>query len=592
LIAQTIKLASCKRHMKWLPFLSVKLLAFAALTLTALAFTKPGFAQEANSSPIRLQLAWSHQAQFAGVYVAQMRKHFEAEGLDVIVFPGGSALNPINELQIGNADVAISWFNNAYQLSKPDKQVVNIGQIFSGSALNIVCRISAGVFSSKDMHGKKIGVWGVGDQDIVMEMLRKLSIPSNQVELIKQRPDGKDLIDRNVACATAMNYNEYWKILDAGVPASDLIVVEPEKYGSINIEDGLYVMRDRLQDPNFRDQMVRLMRALRKGWAEARIAPTLAAQQVLNFDGNVDIRHQVQMAQSVLELIPKNNNEFGLFHLANYGKSLELLARVSPNQAIDPSLLWTHSIWAQLQKEDGRAKPLTEATRFYVTEIVKSQWFKLLIYLSAFTFALSGTLEGINRNYDLWGRLILALLSGLGGGTLRDIVIGGERLNFFYVKDIVFPTGILLIVLSASIIGMRYQGFHHSDLFKGIKKYTDIIGFAGLATLGAMLALAAGMPWFWAPICGALSCAGGGMLRDVLVNQEPHTFKGVIYEEAAVIGGLILTAGLFISNYFESSSTPVLLTVIFTFFFLISLRLIIYKYNITYPAILGGPKKD
>jgi uncharacterized membrane protein YeiH len=100
------------------------------------------------------------------------------------------------------------------------------------------------------------------------------------------------------------------------------------------------------------------------------------------------------------------------------------------------------------------------------------------------------------------------------------------------------------------------------------------------------------MPWFWAPICGALSCAGGGMLRDVLVNQEPHTFKGVIYEVAAVIGGLILTAGLFISNYFESSSTPVLLTVIFTFFFLISLRLIIYKYNITYPAILGGPKKD
>lgn len=561
------------------------------ILVTLLAFTKPSFAQEANSSPIRLQLAWSHQAQFAGVYVAQMRKHFEAEGLDVIVFPGGSALNPINELQIGNADVAIAWFNNAYQLSKPDKPVVNIGQIFTGSDLTVICRISAGVFSAKDMNGKKIGVWGVGDQDIVMELLRNFSIPSNQVELIKQRPDGKDLIDRNVACATAMNYNEYWKILDAGVPPSDLIVIEPEKYGSINIEDGLYVMRDRLQDPAFRHQMVRFMRALRKGWADARIAPTLAAQQVLNYDASLDIRHQVHMAQSVLELIPKNNNEFGLFHLDNYGKSLGLLARVSPNQAIDPSLLWTHSIWAHLQKEDGLAKPLSEATRFYVTAIVKSQWFTLLIYLSAFTFALSGTLEGINRNYDLWGRLILALLSGLGGGTLRDIVIGGERLHFYYVKDIVYPTGILLIVLSASIIGMRYRGFHHSALLKGIKKYTDIIGFAGLATLGAMLALAAGMPWFWAPICGALSCAGGGMLRDVLVNQEPHTFKGVIYEEAAVIGGLVLTAGLFIANYFESSSTPVLLTVIITFFLIISLRLIILKYNITYPVILGGPKK-
>jgi hypothetical protein len=58
------------------------------------------------------------------------------------------------------------------------------------------------------MVGKKIGVWGIGDQNIVMDMLRKLSIPSNQVELIKQRSDGKDLIDRNVDCATAMNYNE------------------------------------------------------------------------------------------------------------------------------------------------------------------------------------------------------------------------------------------------------------------------------------------------------------------------------------------------------------------------------------------------
>jgi NitT/TauT family transport system substrate-binding protein len=557
-----------------------------------LTFTNSSFAQEASSSPIRLQLAWSHQSQFAGVYVAQIRKHFATEGLDVIVLPGGPAFNPINELQIGNADIAIAWFNNAYQLSEPDKQVVNIGQIFSGSSLNIICRISAGLLSPKDMAGKKIGVWGIGDQNIVMDMLRKLSIPSNQVELIKQRSDGKDLIDRNVDCATAMNYNEYWKILEAGVPASDLIVIEPEKYGSVNIEDGLYVMRDRLRDPNFRDQMVRFKRALSKGWAEARIAPTLAAQQSLYYDSNLDIRHQVHMVQSILERLPKNNSEFGLFHLANYGKSLELLGRVSPNQSIDPSLLWTHSIWVQLQKEGGLAKPLTEATRFYVTEIVKSQWFKLLIYLSAFTFALSGTLEGINRNYDLWGRLILALLSGLGGGTLRDIVIGGERLNFFYVKDIVFPTGILLIVLTVSIIGMRYHGFHHSDLFKDVKKYTDIIGFAGLATLGAMLALAAGMPWFWAPICGALSCAGGGMLRDVLVNQEPHTFKGVIYEEAAVMGGLVLTAGLFISNYFESSSIPVLLTVIFTFFFLISLRLIIYKYNITYPAIFGGPKKD
>jgi uncharacterized membrane protein YeiH len=157
---------------------------------------------------------------------------------------------------------------------------------------------------------------------------------------------------------------------------------------------------------------------------------------------------------------------------------------------------------------------------------------------------------------------------------------------------VVFPTGILLIVLTASLVGLRYRDFHHTETFKTIKKYTDVIGFAGLATLGAMLALAAGMAWFWAPICAALSCAGGGVLRDVLVNQEPHTFKGVIYEEAAVVGGLILTGGLFIANYYESSPVPVLFTVGFTFTFLIGLRLAIYHYKLQYPEILGGPKKS
>ncbi|MFM7049031.1 MAG: TRIC cation channel family protein, partial [Polynucleobacter sp.] len=140
-----------------------------------------------------------------------------------------------------------------------------------------------------------------------------------------------------------------------------------------------------------------------------------------------------------------------------FDKSVRRLSAVSKNSDVDPRSLWTHQIWNQVQKEDGRKLPLTEATRFYVTEIVKSTWFKLLIYLSAFTFALSGTLEGMNRNYDLWGRLVLALLSGLGGGTLRDIIIGGERLDFFYVRDVVFPTGILLIVLIASLIGLRYR---------------------------------------------------------------------------------------------------------------------------------------
>lgn len=548
-------------------------------------------AQPTAPSTIRLQLAWSHQSQFAGVYVAQIRKHFENEGIDVITFPGGAGINPLEELQNGNADVAISWLNNAFDLSKPGQRITNIAQLFSGSALNIICRISAGVYIPKDVKGKKIGVWGVGDQDILMSLLDQLEIPRNSVEIVMQRPNGQDLIDGRVACATAMSYNEYWKILHSGISSSDLVVIDPQKYGTFNIEDGLYVMSDRLQDPIFRDQMVRLVRALRKGWSEARIAPTLAAQAVQKIAPGLDSAEQLHMLQVVLDLIPKENKEFGLFNLAYFDQSVRRLSAVSENKNADPGSLWTHTIWNQVQKEDGRQLPLTEATRFYVTEIVKSTWFRLLIYLAVFIYALSGTLEGINRNYDLWGRLVLAFLSGIGGGTLRDIIIGGEFLNFYYVKDVIYPTGILVVVVALSLIGLRYRDFHHTKTFKTVKKYSDVIGFAGLATLGAMLALAAGLAWFWAPICAALSCAGGGVLRDILVNQEPQTFKGVIYEEAAIVGGLVLTAGLLIANQYESSAAPVLLSVGLTFLFIILLRLAIYHYHLQYPEILGGPKK-
>lgn len=548
-------------------------------------------AQQSNSAIIRLQLAWSHQSQFAGVYVAQIRKHFESEGIDVITFPGGAGINPLQELQNGNADIAISWFNNAFEVSEPGKRVTNIAQIFSGSALNIICRISAGVYIPQDVEGKKIGVWGVGDQVILWELLDRLEIPRNSVEIVMQRPNGQDLIDGKVACATAMSYNEYLKILHSGIPSSDLVIVDPQKYGTVNIEDGVYVMSNRLQDPIFKEQMVRFLRALRKGWAEARVAPTLATQAVKNIAPNLDSAQQLHMLQIVLDLIPKESKDFGLLNLEYFEKSVQRLAAVSKNTNLDPKTLWTHSVWNELQEADGRQLPLTAATRFYVTEIVNSPWFRLLIYLAVFTYALSGTLEGINRNYDLWGRLVLAFLSGLGGTTIRDIIIGGERLDLYYVKDVIYPSGILLVVLAMTLIGIKYRDFHHTELFKTIKKYTDIIGFAGLATLGAMLALAAGLAWFWAPICAALSCAGGGVLRDVLVNQEPQTFKGVIYEEVAVVGGLIMTTGLLIANYYESSSLPVLITVGFTFISLIVLRLAIYKYKLQYPEILGGPKK-
>ncbi len=64
--------------------------------------------KESISDPLRVQLAWTHQSQFAGFYIAQVRKHFENAGLHVTLIEGGSGINPIIELQQGKADIAVS----------------------------------------------------------------------------------------------------------------------------------------------------------------------------------------------------------------------------------------------------------------------------------------------------------------------------------------------------------------------------------------------------------------------------------------------------------------------------------------------------
>jgi uncharacterized membrane protein YeiH len=184
--------------------------------------------------------------------------------------------------------------------------------------------------------------------------------------------------------------------------------------------------------------------------------------------------------------------------------------------------------------------------------------------------------------------LILAFLSGVGGGTLRDLLIGGDRLPFYYIKDLTYPLGILLVVLITSSIVAVYQDAHQSELFKKTKKYADILGFTALAITGAAISISSNLPWFWAPICAALTCAGGGMLRDIVINQEPSTFKGVIYEEVAVVGAMCMVTGLMIANHFEYSALPVYLSILISIVLIICLRLAIYKYHWHYPKFLGG----
>lgn len=537
----------------------------------------------AKNTLLKVQLQWFDQSQFAGFYVAQSRQYFEKEDLDVELIPKSDERDPISILRSGEVDIAISNLNNVFVGDKDEDHVTNIAQIFNKSGLKVLCRKSSGVIRLSDLAGKKIGYWGIGDDNLVKSILNQVGISINRVEFVRQKPNGEDLINGNVDCATSMSYNESISILNAGIEENDLIILSPEQFNLANIEDGIYVKTERLKDEKFKSDLVKFIRAVRFGWEDTRLAPNLAVETVLRKNQSLDYRFQQQMLDEILKLIPIEQENFGVLNLKKYEQQI--------NQNSKHTLIidkidkyWTYEIMNQLFKEDKRENIFSMATLYYVNQFVSNPIFQIIAYLGSLTFGLGGLLVAINRGYDLYGRFILCTLPIIGGGTIRDIIIGLERQPFFFVADISYMLGIIFLVVSVSVLIHLNPNFIKSKIFKILQTYSELIGFSVLAVLGSIIAINASMPLVWVPICAAFTVAGGGLLRDIVINEEPLTFRGVIYEEVAIIGGIIVLIGLYFANHFEHTPELVWLIVSLSIIIMFITMYTIRKKNIRYPT--------
>ena len=155
---------------------------------------------------------------------------------------------------------------------------------------------------------------------------------------------------------------------------------------------------------------------------------------------------------------------------------------------------------------------------------------------------------------------------------------------FIILSVLVIVVGVILLVVSVSMLIHYNPNFIKSKNFKILKTYSELIGFSVSAVLGPIIAINANMPLVWVPICAALTVAGGGMLRDIVINREPLTFRGVIYEEVAIIGGIIVMIGLYFANHFEHSPELVWLIVSGSILIMFGTMWIIDKKKIRYPA--------
>ena len=121
-----------------------------------------------------------------------------------------------------------------------------------------------------------------------------------------------------------MTYNEYGQVLDAGVGEDELITFKYEDQGVATLEDGMYVLEENLDDPEFVDRMVRFVRASMKGWKWAEENPEEAAEIVLDNDatGAQTEAHQVRMMTEIAKLTAGSN---GALDVADYERTVATL---------------------------------------------------------------------------------------------------------------------------------------------------------------------------------------------------------------------------------------------------------------------------
>ncbi|MBV9246678.1 MAG: ABC transporter substrate-binding protein [Methylobacteriaceae bacterium] len=315
--------------------------------LAALMGLSVATAQAADK--VTLQLKWVTQAQFAGYYVAKDKGFYKDAGLDVTIKPGGPDIAPPQVIAGGGADVVIDWMPSALATREKGVALVNIAQPFKRSGMELTCRVDSNIKTPKDFPNHTLGVWFSGNEYPFLSWMAKLNVKTDGspggVKVLKQGFNVDPLLQKQADCISTMTYNEYWQLIEAGMKADQLIVFKYEDQGVATLEDGLYVLEDKLKDPAFVDKMARFVKASMKGWEWARANPKETVKIVLDNDttGAQTEVHQTTQLQEINKLTAGSD---GKLDPADYERTVKELLSGGSDPVItkEPKGAWSHAV--------------------------------------------------------------------------------------------------------------------------------------------------------------------------------------------------------------------------------------------------------
>ncbi len=198
--------------------------------------------------------------------------------------------------------------------------------------------------------------------------------------------------------------------------------------------------------------------------------------------------------------------------------------------------------------------------------------FEVAEYIGIIAFSLSGFYIAVRNKLDMLGVFIASFLTALGGGIIRDTIVDEPPVSLSTLT----PMGIVFFM----VIVLYLLKFHKKQHYerKSVFVFTDSIGLVSFSITGSLIALEHSFSLSGVIILSFITAVGGGLLRDILINEVPYILKGGFYGIISIIIGILI----YILDYIDHLSFPAMIGI---FIFGITLRWAAFKNNWKLPVL-------
>src|SRR5574344_3077482 len=194
---------------------------------------------------------------------------------------------------------------------------------------------------------------------------------------------------------------------------------------------------------------------------------------------------------------------------------------------------------------------------------------QIMEFLGTFAFAISGIRHAASKRFDWFGGYVCGIAVAIGGGTIRDVMLGTTP---FWMTNPIYIECTAMALLFVIVFARHLKRLSNAWFA------FDTLGLALFNIAGIQKSIVFGQPFWVAIIMGCITGAAGGVIRDVLLNNEPVIFRTDIYAMASVLGGICYWAMV-------QLHIPISITVIVSFSIVCVVRFLSIRYHITLPIL-------